>query len=293
MAALVSSPARTAVREWRLGFEAARFDCIDCGAPIAWPRRHNMRTISLPHAEVHVLPDIAALSRAAADELLRAAHAATEKRARFTVALSGGSTPKAIFGLVAADDAAGRNKLPWDKVQIFFGDERHVSPDHPDSNYRMANEALLSKVPIPPANVHRIRAELDAARSAAEYEQELRSVFGSRAGEIPHFDLIMLGLGPDGHTASLFPGSAALQERTALVSANWVEKFNNHRITFTYPLLNAAAEVMFVAGGADKADMLRHVLRGDPSGQTYPAQEVRPVSRRLLWLVDEAAASKL
>jgi 6-phosphogluconolactonase len=276
-----------------LGFEAARFDCIGGVAPIAWPRRHNMRTISLPHAEVHVLPDAVTLSRAAADEFLRAARTAIEKHARFTVALSGGSTPKAIFGLLAADNAVGRDKLPWDKIQIFFGDERHVRPDHPDSNYRMANEALLSKVPIPPANVHRIRAELDAARSAAEYENELRSAFGSRAGEIPRFDLIMLGMGPDGHTASLFPGSAALQESTDLVSANWVEKFNSHRITFTYPLLNAAAEVMFVAGGADKADMLRHVLRGDPSGQTYPARDVRPVSGRLLWLVDEAAASRL
>lgn len=252
-----------------------------------------MRTISLPHAEVRVLPDTTALSRAAADEFLRAARAANEKRARFTVALSGGSTPKAVFGLLAADEAAGRDKLFWDKVQIFFGDERHVPPDHPDSNYRMASEALLSKVPIPPANVHRIRAELDAAHAAAEYEHELRSVFGSRAGEIPRFDLIMLGMGPDGHTASLFPDSAALQEQTELVCANWVEKFNSHRLTFTYPLLNAAAEVMFVAGGADKADMLRHVLRGDPSGQTYPAQDVRPVSGQLLWLVDEAAASKL
>jgi 6-phosphogluconolactonase len=252
-----------------------------------------MRVISLPHAEVRVLPDSAALSRAAADEFLRAARAAIEKRARFTVALSGGSTPKAIFGLLAADEAEGRNKLAWDKVQVFFGDERHVPPDHPDSNYRMASEALLSKVPIPTANVHRVRAELDAALAAAEYESELRSVFGSRAGEIPRFDLIMLGMGPDGHTASLFPGSAALKEQTALVCANWVEKFNSHRITFTYPLLNAADEVMFVAGGADKAEMLRNVLRGDPSGRTYPAQGVRPVAGRLLWLVDEAAAGKL
>jgi 6-phosphogluconolactonase len=252
-----------------------------------------MRTVSLPHAEVHVLPDSAALSRAAADEFLRTARAAIESRGRFTVALSGGSTPKAIFGLLAADESAGRNKLAWDKVQVFFGDERHVPPDHLDSNYRMASEALLSKVPVPAANIHRIRAELDAARAAAEYESELRSAFGVRAGEVPRFDLIMLGMGPDGHTASLFPGSAALTEQTALVCASWVEKFNSHRLTFTYPLLNAATEVMFVAGGADKAGMLRNVLRGDPSGQTYPAQAVRPAVGRLLWLVDEAAASEL
>ncbi len=252
-----------------------------------------MRTVSLPHAEVRVLPDVAALSRAAADEFLRAARSAIDKSGLFTVALSGGSTPKAIFGLLAVDEAAGRNKLAWDKVQIFFGDERHVPPDHSDSNYRMANEALLSKVPLPPANVHRVRAELDAVRAAAEYERELRSAFGSLTGEIPRFDLIMLGMGPDGHTASLFPGSAALKEQGAFVSANWVEKFNSHRITFTFPLLNAAAEIMFVAGGADKADMLRNVLCGDPSSRTYPAQDVRPATGRLLWLVDEAAASKL
>jgi len=274
----------------RICSETIGFDCIAPGASIAWLRHRNMRIVSLPHAEIRILPDGAVLSRTAANEFLRAA---IEKHGRFTVALSGGSTPKAIFGLLAADEAAGRNKLPWDEVQIFFGDERHVPPDHPDSNYRMANAALLSKVPIPPANVHRVHAELDAARSAVEYESELRSVFGSRTGEIPRFDLIMLGMGPDGHTASLFPGSTALHERAALVAATWVEKFKSHRITFTYPLLNAAAEILFVAGGADKADMLRNVLRGDPSGQTYPAADVRPASGRLLWLVDEAAASRL
>lgn len=252
-----------------------------------------MRLISLPHAEVRVFPDNTALSRAAADEFLRAARGAIEQRARFTVALSGGSTPKAIFGLLAVDEAAGRSKLSWDRAQVFFGDERHVPPDHPDSNFRMASEALLSKVPISPANIHRVRAELDAARAAVEYESEIKSAFDTRAGEVPRFDLIMLGMGPDGHTASLFPDSAALQERAALVTANWVEKFKSHRITFTYPVLNAAGEVMFVAGGADKADMLRNVLRGDPSGQTYPAQDVRPTSGRLLWLVDEAAARTL
>jgi 6-phosphogluconolactonase len=252
-----------------------------------------MRTISLAHTEVHILPDAAALSRAAADEFVRAGRAAIENSGKFTVALSGGSTPKSIFGLVAADEAAGRSKLSWDMVQVFFGDERHVPPEHPDSNYRMANEALLSKVPIPAGNVHRVRAELDAPSAAAEYENQVRSVFGSRAGVAPRFDLVMLGMGPDGHTASLFPGSTALKEQSALVCANWVEKLNSHRITFTFPLLNGAAEVLFVAGGADKAVMLRNVLRGDASGQIYPAQDVRPASGRLLWLVDEAAASKL
>ena len=157
----------------------------------------------------------------------------------------------------------------------------------------MANEALLSKVPIPSTNIHRIQAELDTNLAAAKYETELKAAFGSPAGELPRFDLIMLGMGPDGHTASLFPGSRALNERTALVCGNWIEKFKSNRITLTFPLLNAAAEVLFVAGGADKAEILRKVLRGDPSGQTYPAQEIRPGLRRLLWFVDEAGARLL
>jgi 6-phosphogluconolactonase len=252
-----------------------------------------MRIISLPHAEVRVLPDTAALARAATDEFTRSARTAVAAQGQFTVALAGGSTPKAIFALIAADELRELNKLSWDKVHVFFGDERHVPPDHSDSNYRMANAALLAKVPIPPGNIHRVQTELDAAFAAANYEAELRRVFALRPGDVPRFDLVMLGMGPDGHTASLFPGTAALEERRALVVSNWVEKLKSHRITLTYPVLNAAAEVMFVAGGADKAEMLRNVLRGDPSGQSYPAQLVKPQGGQLIWLVDEAAAARL
>ena len=252
-----------------------------------------MRTLSLPHAEVQVHADTTALSRASADHFLGAARDAIAKHGRFAVALSGGSTPKAIFALLAAGEASGSNHISWDKVQIFFGDERHVPPDHADSNFRMATEALLSKVPIPSANIHRVQGELEAPTAAANYEVELRKVFGANVGEVPGFDLVMLGMGPDGHTASLFPGTTALDETTALVCSTWVEKLKSHRITFTYPLLNAAAEVLFIAGGADKTEMLGKVLRGDPSGQTHPSQGVRPSSGRLLWMVDEAAASAL
>lgn len=252
-----------------------------------------MRILSLPHAEVHVVPDAAALARAAADEFIRTARAAVDARGRFTVALAGGSTPKAIFALIAADELREPRLIAWDKAHLFFGDERHVPPDHSDSNYRMANEALLAKVPIPPGNIHRVQAELEAVSAASHYEAELRHVFAVGSGDFPRFDLIMLGMGPDGHTASLFPGTTALEERRALVVSNWVEKLKSHRITLTYPVLNAAAEVLFVAGGADKAAMLRNVLRGDPTGQTYPAQGVQPQAGRLLWLVDEAAAAKL
>jgi 6-phosphogluconolactonase len=252
-----------------------------------------MRTITLQPTEIYVLQNGSALSRAAADEILRVAREAIAVRGRFTIALSGGSTPKAIFALLAADHAAGANTIAWDKVQVFFGDERPVPPDHPDSNYRMASEALLSKVPLPLANIHRVHGELDAVTAAARYEAEVHSVFGTRAGEIPRFDLILLGMGADGHTASLFPGTTALTEERAIVTATWVEKLKTHRITFTYPLINHAAEILFITGGADKATMLRNILRGDPTGQTYPSQDVRPVNGRLFWFTDEAAAALL
>jgi 6-phosphogluconolactonase len=252
-----------------------------------------MRTISLPPTEIRVFADRAILNRAAADEFIRVARAALEARGRFTVALAGGSTPKPIQALLAEDQRSGANQLPWEAIQVFFSDERHVPADHPDSNSRMAAETLLAHVPIPPENVHRVATELDPAAAAADYERQLRSVFSPKPGELPQFDLIMLGLGADGHTASLFPGSAALAERTAWVSANRAEKLQSDRITFTFPLLNAAAEVLFVATGGDKAEMLRFVLKGDPSGQTYPAQGVQPVSRKVLWMVDEEAARLL
>lgn len=249
-----------------------------------------MRTISLPHAQIVVFADAAELSRAAADEFLRVARKTIREQDRFMVALAGGSTPKAVYMLLAEGERGGVGPLNWEKVHAFFGDERHVPPEHSESNFRMANDALLAKLPI---HVHRVRAELDAATASSDYAAELKSAFALRAGEVPRFDLMMLGMGPDGHTASLFPGSAALEDRGALVAANWVEKFKAYRITLTFPVLNAATEVLFTAGGADKAEMLRNVLRGDPTGEKYPAQLVRPSAGQLLWFVDEAAARLL
>ncbi len=185
-----------------------------------------------------------------------------------------------------------RSALPWDKIFFFWSDERHVPPDHPESNYRMAKEALLSKVPVPPENIFRVRAEEKNANVVAkDYEEALRSFFGLRPGEFPRFDLILLGLGPDGHTASLFPNTAALNETKLLVVANWVEKFKANRITFTYPVLNNAACVIFLVSGADKADMVRTVL--EDGRADLPSQRVHPVNGRLLWLLDKGAASKL
>ncbi len=247
----------------------------------------------LRHPEVRVFPDPAALFRAAADEFSLRAREAVAARGRFIVALSGGSTPKGIFNLLAEDYQKKRGeRLPWDSVDIFFGDERNVPPDHPDSNYRMANETLLSKVPVPALNVHRIEGELDAKAAAERYERVLENFFEAQGDGTPRFDLVMLGMGPDGHTASLFPGSAALEEKSRLVVANWVEKFKQFRITLTFRVINHAAEVMVLVTGADKAPMLAQVMDRD-RGVRFPAQRVEPSNGRLLWFVDAAAAAQL
>lgn len=242
-----------------------------------------------PTREIRILNTAADLFQAAAAEFAGQAANAVHSRGRFSVALSGGSTPKGLFALLAGP--AG-SSIPWDKTCFFWSDERHVPPDHPDSNYRMANEAVLSKVPVPPKNIFRIHSEeTDANAAAAAYEQTLRSFFRLAPGEIARFDLILLGLGPEGHVASLFPGSPAMEEQNRLVVANWVEKFKTDRITFTFPLINRAACVMFLVSGGEKAPILRDVLEGP--GRDLPAQRVHPEEGRLIWLADRAAAAAL
>jgi len=177
---------------------------------------------------------------------------------------------------------------------FFWVDERHVPPDDPDSNYRMAKEALLSKVPIPPGNIFPIPAESqDAVAAADAYEQTVRKFFALPPGEFPRFDLILLGMGPDGHTASLFPETAALQEKSRLVVANWVEKLKTSRITLTLPVLNAARCVAFLVSGADKAAVLHEVLEGSAPAEKYPSKLVQPTNGKLIWFLDRAAASQL
>jgi 6-phosphogluconolactonase len=243
--------------------------------------------------EIRVLHTADDVAREAASAFVRLANEAVRSSGRFAVALSGGSTPKALFSLLAGD-ASLRSQMPWDRTHFFWGDERHVPPDHADSNYRMANEAMLSKVPVPAANVHRIKSELaDAHQAAAEYEQTLRDFFSLGAGRFPRFDLVLLGMGPDGHTASLFPGTDALREETRLVVANWVPKFDTFRITLTLPVLNNAAWVLFLVSGAEKAPVLRGVLGSESGPEKYPSQLVRPAKGRLIWLVSEDAAGRL
>jgi 6-phosphogluconolactonase len=243
--------------------------------------------------EIHTVAHAEALYHAGAVEFMRQASRAIQAQGAFTVALSGGSTPKGLYELLAADLTL-RAQVPWDKVYVFWGDERHVPPDDAESNYRMAHEAMLSQVPVPPTQVYRIKGEdPDAGRAADDYERRLRECFRLPEGHLPRFDLVFLGLGPEGHTASLFPGTKALHETERLVVSNWVGKFYTERITMTPPVLNNAACVIFLVSGDDKALPLKAVLEGAYEPEQLPAQLIRPVHGRLVWLVDQAAASLL
>jgi 6-phosphogluconolactonase len=235
---------------------------------------------------VDVLPDRPRLMQAAAEHVVEVASRALERRGRFTVALSGGSTPAALYALLATEAFARR--LKWSRVQVFWGDERCVPPEHPQSNYRMARDTLLAKVPVPEANVHRIRGEDDPKRSAAAYEALLRRVLAG-AG----FDLVLLGMGDNGHTASIFPGLPAVTEPTRWVLAQYVEVVSMWRITLTPPVINAADRVTFLVAGGDKADRLRQVLEGPLETEVLPAQAIKPSPGELRWLVDAAAAARL
>ena len=243
--------------------------------------------------EVRILADANSIAQTAAAEFLEAARQAVSEKGSFSVALAGGSTPKALYGLLATNPLL-QAKVPWSKIQFFFGDERHVPPDDTESNFRMAEEAMLSKAPVDPKQVHRIKGEKrNAAQAAEEYEQDLRASFRLQAGEFPRFDLVLLGMGPEGHTASLFPGTKALKEERRLVVSNWVGKFYTDRITFTPPVLNNAARLIFMVHGEEKAPALKAVLEGPYEPEQLPAQIIQPKQGKVLWLVDPSAASML
>ena len=211
-------------------------------------------------------------------ELARGAAEHLVMLAPVTVALSGGSTPKVLYQLLAEEF---HDQVSWASTHFFWSDERHVPPDHPDSNYRMAHEALLSRVPVPESNVHRVHSENPSAQEAAdEYEKVI----------VPRLDLILLGLGADGHTASIFPGSDVLHETKRLVAAPWVEKLNTYRITMTLPLLNNGASILFLVSGAEKAQIVKEVLEGP---KKYPARFVQPTDGELIWMLDRDAAAGL
>ena len=239
------------------------------------------------HLEILPTPD--ALVQAAAEQIARALIESVRARGRASVALSGGSTPRGVYSLLASDQF--RSNIPWQGVHLFWGDERCVPPTDAESNYRMVNDALLQFIRIPVENVHRIVGEGNPAEAAALYERELRQVFGLQEDGVPRFDLMLLGLGEDGHTASLFPGTSAVNETTRLVTELYVEKLNAYRVTLTFPVINHSRQVVFLVSGKSKAPILREVLQN--SLLTYPAQLVHPSSGELHWLVDQDAASRL
>ena len=231
-------------------------------------------------AQVQVFAQASELFLGAAAAFTDTCLAAVAARGRCRVALAGGSTPRGLFRVLGQEA-----RLPWGAVDWYWGDERQVHPEHPDSNYRMARETLFAFAPVAPERIHPMAgADPDAAAAALRYEAELRWAFPE---PWPRFDLVLLGLGTDGHTASLFPGSPALAERERLVLAPWVEKLGQHRLTLTLPVFNQAASIMFLVSGADKAPMVAQVLDGGPP---VPAQLIRPVAGELRWFLDAAAA---
>ncbi|HEX7698590.1 MAG TPA: 6-phosphogluconolactonase [Candidatus Acidoferrum sp.] len=243
--------------------------------------------------EIRILADGAAIARRAAQEFVQAAADAVRTRGSFNVALAGGSTPKALYSLLVNDPAL-RSQVPWNKMHLLFGDERHVPPDHPDSNFRMATETMISKAPVKPEQVTRIKGEYpDAGQAALEYEKALREYFKLKDGEYPRFDLVLVGMGNEGHTLSLFPGTKALHADGRIAVRNWVGKLYAERITLTAPAASNAARVIFMVTGADKAPALKGVLEGPFEPEQLPAQLLQPKNGKLLWVVDTAAGSML
>ncbi len=275
-------------------------------------------TVAKVSPELDIVADRAALARDAAQRFVALARESIAARGRFVVALSGGSTPRDLYALLASPEFSAQ--IDWTRVHFFWGDERAVPPDHPDSNYRMANETLLSRVKSPAQNVHRILAEQESADAAHAYEETLREVFDldadkrgqtrtdennprlseatraphARAGvRVPSFDLVLLGLGANGHTASLFPHTPLLHETTRWVAAAYIDEVKMWRITLTAPVINAAANILWLVAGADKAATVHAVLRGDYRPEDLPAQLIQPTNGRVVWLLDRDAASQL
>lgn len=238
-----------------------------------------------------ICADVEELSRKAAERFIDLARNAIARNGRFIVALSGGSTPRALYSLLASP---GYNeRIEWNKIHLYWGDERCVPPHHPDSNFLMVQETLLANITIPRENFHRIAAEFDPAAAAADYEEQIQKLFQLSPGALPRFDLILLGLGEDGHTASLFPDNPALDDTRHIVAGAYIEKLKAHRVTLTLPVINRAAEIVFLVAGRDKAAVVQQIVGESPNGSTLPAARVRPTNGRLVWLITKDAASEL
>ncbi len=241
--------------------------------------------------ELIICRDVDELNRKAAAQFIASANESIARSGRFAVALSGGSTPKALYSLLASPDY--RERIDWACVHLFWGDERCVPADHAESNFRMVKEALLSKIQIPGQNIHRMAGEKEPNEAAADYEGELRDFFKLAPDQLPRFDLILLGFGEDGHTASLFPGTTALNELDHLVAAPYVEKFKTHRLTLTLPVINNAAQVSFLVAGASKSAIAGHLFGADSKSFDYPAGRVQPSNGQLTWFITKDAAGKI
>ena len=242
----------------------------------------------------YVEADPAALARRAAQYFLEMASEAVQARGRARIAISGGSTPKSTFALLADRNQPWRSHMPWDALDLYWVDERCVPPDHADSNYRMTREAMLDHVPLKPEQIHRVEGELDPEAAAARYESELRNSFRLEGAETPRFDLVALGMGPDGHTASLFPHTEAIHELSRLSIANHVpQQKDSWRITLTWPVINHASSVFFLIAGNDKAAVLNEVLTGPRDPERLPSQLIWPASGILTLILDKAAAALL
>jgi 6-phosphogluconolactonase len=239
----------------------------------------------MKNCEVEIFPDVETLNEAAASSIVEIAAHALNAKDKFSIALAGGSTPEALYNLLASEKF--KNRLDWSKTLVFFGDERCVAPDAAESNYRMAHDALLARVSLPPENVFRLRGEIEPEKSAAEYEAIIKKTLGTGA----QFDLILLGMGDDGHTASLFPNTKALRETEKLVAANRVEKLNANRLTLTFRAVNRAKNVLFLVAGAKKAEIVEKVFVGENAN--LPASLVKPKDGKCVWFLDENAASLL
>jgi 6-phosphogluconolactonase len=242
---------------------------------------------------IELFPNATEIACRAAADVVRIANEAATARGVFTIALSGGSTPKTLYTLLAEHPSL-RNSLAWDKMKLFFGDERHVGPGHADSNFQMAYDAMLSKAALKAEQIHRIKGEYpDTAQAAREYEEVILREFDLQAGDFPRFDLVLLGMGSEGHTLSLFPGTQALHDTEHIVTRNWVGKLYTERITFTARTANNARNIIFMIAGVDKACALKGVLEGPHEPDQLPAQMIQPANGTLSWLVDEAAGSML
>lgn len=241
----------------------------------------------------YVEPDAQALARRAAQYFVEMAGEAAAYRGRVRIAISGGSTPRSAFQMLADPCQPWRSRMPWGCLDLYWVDERTVGPDHAESNYRMTREALLDHVPLRPDQIHRIEGELEPEVAAARYESELRNSFRLEGAESPRFDLVALGMGADGHTASLFPHTEAIHELSRLVTVNPVPQKGASRITLTWPVINHADSVFFLIAGADKAAVLREVLIGPRDPERLPSQLIWPVSGILTLILDKAAAALL